>query len=110
MPVLIKCWCKCFVHVATTASKYTALNVLNNSGMEEFQKTCGMADRQLILNSKEQNTVACHSDPGDCDLSDNAAGFSTPLDMIRIVCIPPEHPRTSQTWTKPEKTLAASLH
>lgn len=47
--------------------------------------------------------MACHSDPGDCDLSDNAAGFSTPLDVIQTVCIPPEDPRTSQTWMKPKK-------
>lgn len=52
---------------------------------------------------KSSTTVTCHSDPGDCGLSDNAAGFSTLLGAIQTVCIPPENPRTSQTWMKPKR-------
>lgn len=53
--------------------------------------------------------MACHCDPVDCDLFDNGAGFSTLLDEIRIVCIPPENPMTSQMWMKPKKRKHSQL-
>lgn len=61
------------------------------------------------LTAKNCTTVACHCHPGDCDVSENAEGLSTPLGEIRIVCIPLENLRTSQAWMKPKKKKHSQL-
>lgn len=75
---MIKCWSSCLVYHANTIAKYIKLKYSKNLQSKMNGKIQKVLKWYDMCTTNQQGiivyTVACHCDPGDCDLSDNAAG------------------------------------